>query len=104
MKFKAEAAKPQQSRSVSNVVPFPISAQRGLLADLRREASAAVDPVLIEGCLRSRVSVYGKLLADRGIDDPEIIKAEMRSMEWLLLGSVSDNRNGKKKAKKKRCA
>jgi hypothetical protein len=101
MKFKAEAAKPQQSRSVSNVVPFPISAQRGLVADLRREASAAVDPVLIEGCLRSRVSVYGKLLADKGID-PELIEAEIRSMEWLLLGSVSDN--GKKKAKKKRCA
>jgi hypothetical protein len=37
-------------------------------------------------------------LADKGID-PELIEAEMRDMEYLLLGSVSDNRNGKKKAK-----
>jgi hypothetical protein len=90
------------TKKVSNVVPFPISAQRVLLADLKREASAAGDPVLIERCLRSRVTVYGKILADKGID-PELIEAEMRSMEWLLLGAVSDNYSAKK-AKKKRCA
>jgi hypothetical protein len=89
---------------MSNVVPFPIRAQRVLIADLKREASVASSPDLMERCLRSRVVVYGKLMADRGIDDPKLIEAEMRDMEWLLLGSVSDNRNGKKKAKKKRCA
>jgi hypothetical protein len=90
--------------SYSNIVPFPIRAQRILIADLKREASVAGDPALIERCLRSRVRVYGELMADRGIDDPKLIEAEMRDMEWLLLGSVSDNQNGKKKAKKKRFA
>jgi hypothetical protein len=87
-------------RTGGKVVPFPISAQRGLLADLRREASAARDPALIEGCLRHAVRRHGEILADKGIDS-ELVKAEMGSMEWLLLGSVSDN--GKKKSRKNRC-
>jgi hypothetical protein len=44
---------------MTNVVPFPISAQGVLIADLKRQASAARDPALIERCLRSRVTVYG---------------------------------------------
>jgi hypothetical protein len=86
---------------MSNVVPFPISAQRGLLADLRREASAAVDPARIERCLRAAVRRHGELLADKGIER-ELIESEMRSMEWLLLGFVSGNGKGKRKTK--RCA
>jgi hypothetical protein len=87
------------------VVPFPIRAQHGLLADLRREAAVAGDPAIIERCLRSRVRVYGQLLADKGVS-PELIESEMAAMEWLLLGSVSDKntRNAKRKTKRRATA
>jgi len=82
---------------MGTVVPFPIRAQRRLIADLQHEASAAGDPALIERCLRSRVRVYGELLADKGIA-PDLIEAETRGMEWLLLGSVSEKPKRRRKA------
>ena len=81
----------------SNVVPFPIRAQRRLLDDLRREAGAAGDPATIERCLRAAVKRHGAVLADKGIGR-ELIESEMRGMEWLLLGSVSDKPKRRRKA------
>lgn len=85
---------------MGSVVPFPIHAQRMLLDDLRREASVAGDPVLIDRSLRSRVRVYGELLADKGVSR-DLIESEMRSMESLLLGSVSDPHGSGTKRKRK---
>ena len=87
---------------MGTVVPFPIRGQHKLLDDLRREASVAGDPAIIERCLRAAVKRYGAGLADKGVGR-ELIELEMRSMEWLLLGTEFNNVacSGKRKAKRR---
>jgi hypothetical protein len=90
----AEAAK----QAAGKVVPFPIRRCRGTLADIRRRASEAGEDK--EQQLRVAICRHGHRLAGLGVAR-ELIESEIRSMEWILLGSVSD---AGKKRKTKRCA